>query len=58
VHQTYENGMYEIPVLGLRATTFQFALQNEKLFCLQPPHYRLVTIENKKLTTEIFEVPL
>lgn len=58
VHQTYETAKDGIPVCGLRATTFQFALQNEKLFCLQPPHYRVVTIEDNKLTTEIVEVTL
>lgn len=58
VHQTYETAKEGIPVFGLRATTFQFALQNEKLFCLQPPHYRVVTTENNTLTTEIIEVSL
>lgn len=58
VHQTYETEMHGIPVFGLRATTFQFALQNEKLFCLQPPHYRIVTIEDNKLSTQVMEVVL
>lgn len=58
LHATYEAFAHGIAVFGLRATTFQFALQNDKLFCLQPPHYRVVTIEDATLTTELFEVPL
>ncbi len=58
LHQTYERTVGGIPVYGLRATTFQFALQQEKLFCLQPPHYRLVTIHDGQLDTQLYEVPL
>jgi 3',5'-cyclic-AMP phosphodiesterase len=57
-HATYEAEVAGIPIFGLRSTTFQFALQDELLFCLRPPHYRLVTIRDGRLTTEIFEVPL
>lgn len=58
LHATYERVAQGIPVFGVRATTFQFALQSEKLFCLQPPHYRVVTVDDATLTTQIFEVPL
>lgn len=58
LHQTYEKVVETIPVYGLRATTFQFALQDEKLFCLQPPHYRLVTVQENRITSEMFEVEL
>lgn len=59
-HTTYEARVAGIPVFGLRSTTFQFVLheQDEVVFCLRPPHYRLVAVQNNKLTTEIFEVPL
>jgi Icc protein len=58
VHATYEVQRRGIPVYGLRATTFQFALQDKELFCLLPPHYRYVSIDNGLLTTRIFEVRL
>lgn len=58
VHQTYERVVENIPVYGLRATTFQFALQNEKLFCLQPPHYRIVTVHENRVESEIIPVEL
>ena len=58
VHTTYETLVVGIPVLGLRSTTFQFALQDEPLLCLQPPHYRFVTIQDGILTSRTFEVPL
>ena len=57
-HMTYDKMVVGIPVFGLRSTCFQFALQDEPLTCLQPPHYRLVTLQNGILTTRIFEVPL
>ncbi|MSP11624.1 MAG: hypothetical protein EXR62_01570 [Chloroflexi bacterium] len=61
-HASYETQVAGVPVFGVRSTTFQFALQDERLFCLRPPHYRLVTIEDGShgvhLETKIFEVPL
>jgi len=57
-HMTYDRVVENIPVFGLRSTAFQFALQDEPLACLLPPHYRLVTIQNGVLTTRILEVPL
>lgn len=58
LHATYERVVDRIPVFGVRATTFQFPLVQEKLFCLQPPHYRVVTVDDDKLSTEIVEVAL
>ena len=58
VHATYESTVNGVPVFGLRSTAPQFVLQDEPLACLLPPHYRLVTIQNSTLTTQIFEVPL
>jgi 3',5'-cyclic-AMP phosphodiesterase len=57
-HVTYEQVVNGISVFGLRSTAPQFVLQDEPLFCLQPPHYRLVTIHGTLLTTKICEVPL
>jgi 3',5'-cyclic AMP phosphodiesterase CpdA len=57
-HVTYERSVNGIPVFGLRSTAPQPVAQDEPLFCLQPLHYRLVTIEGTILTTRIFEVPL
>lgn len=58
IHMTYEKVLHGIPIFGLRATAFSFLLQDEPVFCLLPPHYRLVTVQNGLLTTRIFEVPL
>lgn len=58
VHTTYEKVVETIPIFGVRSTAFPFVLQDEPLACLLPPHYRLVTIDNGRLTTKIFEVPL
>ena len=58
VHTTYERIVNDIPVYGLRSTACPFVLQDEPLACLLPPHYRLITINNERLSTQIFEVPL
>jgi len=57
-HMTYEKIVEGLPVFGLRSTAFPFALQDEPLICLLPPHYRLVTVEEDRLSSQIFEVPL
>lgn len=57
-HITYERVVEGVPVLGLRATTFQFLPQDPPVFCLQPPHYRVVTVDGDRLTSEIVEVAL
>jgi 3',5'-cyclic-AMP phosphodiesterase len=57
-HTTYEAQVAGIPAYGLRSTTFSFVLQDEPLRCLLPPHYRLVTIQDGRLSTRIYEVPL
>lgn len=58
VHTTYETEMQDIPIFGLRATAFQFDIENDFAPCLYPPHYRLVEIQGGQLSTKIFEVPL
>jgi 3',5'-cyclic-AMP phosphodiesterase len=58
VHTTYEKVVNGIPIFGLRSTSFPFVLQDEPLGCLLPPHYRLVTVEDGALATQVFEVPL
>ena len=57
-HFTFEKEFAEIPVLGLRSTSYSFVLQDEPLACLLPPHYRLVTIKDGALSSEIFEVEI
>ena len=58
-HVTYETTIAGIPVYGLRSTTFSFAPDGDKvLFVLRPPHYRIVTVSDGKVTTEIVEVAL
>lgn len=58
VHMTYEQVVEGIPVYGLRATTFQFAQLPTRYFCLQPPHYRLVTVDAGQISTKLFDVEL
>lgn len=57
-HATVEASVRGIPVLGLRSTNFQFAPVDEPLYCLLPPHYRVVSISNGRLTSRIHEIPL
>jgi 3',5'-cyclic-AMP phosphodiesterase len=57
-HTTYELTVKGIPVFGLRSTAFPFAPLDEFLMCLQPPHYRLITVQDGVLHTQVFEVPL
>ena len=58
-HVTYEKYISGIPVFGLRSTAPQLVVvQEEPLICIQPPHYRLVTLADGILATRIFEVPL
>jgi Icc protein len=58
LHTSYERIVENIPVWGLRSTVFQFAVQAEPMFCLEPPHYRLVTVHQNVMTSRVFEVPL
>jgi 3',5'-cyclic-AMP phosphodiesterase len=58
VHLTYETQSRGIPVFGLRSTAFPFALQDEPLITLQPPQYRFVTVQDRIITTKVFEVQL
>jgi 3',5'-cyclic-AMP phosphodiesterase len=58
VHITYELEKNGVPVMGVRSTAFPFLLSNDPVIALQPPHYRLVTIDGNQLTSKIFEVPL
>jgi Icc protein len=58
VHMSYEKIVEGLPVFGLRSTAFPFVLQDEPLICLLPAHYRLITVDEGRLSTQIFEVPL
>ncbi len=58
VHMTTETTVKDIPVHTLRATTFQFDRQAAPVPCLQPPQYRIVTVEDGQVTSELVEVPL
>lgn len=58
-HTTYQTVVGGIPVYGLRSTTFSFAADGDQtLFVLRPPHYRVVTISDRAVATEIVEVAL
>ena len=58
LHTTYERDLNGIPVFGLRSTAFQFKFDGKPVLTLQPPHYRVVSIQNGTLSTKIVEVPL
>jgi Icc protein len=57
-HTTVDTRVKGIPVMGLRSTNFQFAPTDQPLYCLLPPHYRVVTVDGESLTSQIHEVPL
>ncbi len=57
-HATVETHVRGIPVMGLRSTNFQFAPVEAPLYCMLPPHYRVVTVTGDRLTSQIHEVPL
>jgi 3',5'-cyclic-AMP phosphodiesterase len=58
IHMTTETVVAGIPVLTVRSTCFQFARQARPLLTLEPPHYRVVTIEGDALTSRVVEVEL
>jgi 3',5'-cyclic-AMP phosphodiesterase len=58
LHSTYEQVVEHIPVFGLRSTAPSFVLQDEPLACLLPPHYRVVSLRDGRLTTQIQAVSL
>ncbi len=57
-HATVDTEVRGIPVMGLRSTNFQFAPVDEPLYCMLPPHYRVVTVTGDRLTSQIHEVSL
>jgi Icc protein len=57
-HTTVETRVRGIPVMGLRSTNFQFAVTEQPVYCLLPPHYRVVTVRDGALTSQICEVRL
>jgi Icc protein len=58
IHMTTETVVEGIPVLTVRSTCFQFAQQAQPLLTLEPPQYRIVTIDGDGLTSEVVEVAL
>jgi 3',5'-cyclic AMP phosphodiesterase CpdA len=58
VHATFETERDGIPFYTVGSTGFQFALQEQPLVCLTPPQYRIVRVQDGKLTTQVIEVPL
>lgn len=58
-HVTSKSRIGDVPIYGLRSTSYTFAQSGETILAvLRPPHYRVVTIANQILSTEIVEVPL
>jgi Icc protein len=57
-HNTYACEIAGVPVYGLRATAWQFALTDAPLPTLEPPSYRLVTVDDGRFETDVVEVPL
>jgi len=57
-HATVETRVGGVPAWGLRSTNFQFAPADQPLYCLLPPHYRVVTYSSGYLSSQIHEVPL
>ncbi len=58
-HATYESVIAGIPVYGLRSTTYSFAQSADELcFVLRPPHYRVVTVADGAVSSQIVEIAL
>lgn len=58
-HATYETVIAGVPVHGLRSTHFSFGQSGEEwVYVLRAPHYRVLTVADGALTSEIVEVPL
>jgi 3',5'-cyclic AMP phosphodiesterase CpdA len=58
VHISFTRQVNGINVMGTRSTAYPFALQDEMLICLLPPHIRLVTVNQDGVTSQLLEVPL
>lgn len=58
VHVTYEEEYKGIQILGLRSTAYPFAITDDPLLILAPPHYRFVSIQNNILTSRIYKVSI
>ena len=60
VHASYEVLMHGISVFGLRSTAppYNSYFSQEDEGPWPQPHYRLVTVTDDGLSTQIFEVPL
>jgi 3',5'-cyclic AMP phosphodiesterase CpdA len=58
IHMTTETVVEGVPVLTVRSTCFQFARQARPLLTLEPPQYRVVTIDGDGLTSKVVEVSL
>ncbi|MCJ7621965.1 MAG: metallophosphoesterase [Anaerolineaceae bacterium] len=58
LHSSYERSLNGIPVFGLRSTAFQFKWDGKPVLTISSPHYRVVTINDGALSTEVVEVPL
>jgi 3',5'-cyclic-AMP phosphodiesterase len=56
-HASYSEHLAGIPSFGLRSTCFQFAPQERLLRVIESPHYRIVTLSEAGLSTELVEVP-
>jgi len=58
-HATFEGQLAGVPVFGLRSTMFSFTVEDGNLLAvLRPPHYRIVTVDDGNVSTEIVEVAL
>jgi 3',5'-cyclic AMP phosphodiesterase CpdA len=58
VHALFETERQGIPFYTLGSTGFQFALQEKPLMVMTPPQYRIVRVQDGKLTTRVVDVPL
>lgn len=57
-HASVSAAVDGVPVLGTRATTFQFAVSSEPSFVVQPLQYRHLLIDEERVTSHLYEVPL
>jgi Icc protein len=57
-HASIDAEVGGVPVLGARATTFQFAATAEPSFILQPLRYRHIFFDRDRVIIRLYEVPL
>jgi len=57
-HQSYEREHNGVTGFGVRSTSYSFSPPDEPPACLLPPHYRVNTVSEDGIDTQLIEVPI